>query len=86
MAAMISLFAGEERSTNRDRLGDPLQVLDKHIDFAALAKVKRLGLVCPETSGYVWFHFKGGRQSLCAARHINAGADAKWARVYGACE
>lgn len=38
MAVMISLFAGEERSSKRDRLGDPLQVLDKHIDFAALAK------------------------------------------------
>lgn len=35
---MISLFAGEERSAKRDRLGDPLQVLDRHIDFAALAK------------------------------------------------
>lgn len=35
---MISLFAGEERSIKRDRLGDPLQVLDRHIDFAALAK------------------------------------------------
>lgn len=35
---MISLFAGEERKSKRDRLGDPLQVLDQHIDFAALAK------------------------------------------------
>lgn len=35
---MISLFAGEERKSKRDRLGDPLQVLDQHIDFAVLAK------------------------------------------------
>jgi IS5 family transposase len=35
---MISLFAGEERNAKRARLGDPLQVLDRHIDFAALAK------------------------------------------------
>jgi hypothetical protein len=35
---MISLFAGEERSAKRERLGDPLQVLNRHIDFAALAK------------------------------------------------
>lgn len=34
---MISLFAGEERSAKRDRIGDPLQVLDRHIDFAAIA-------------------------------------------------
>lgn len=35
---MISLFAAEERHAKRDRLGDPLQVLDQAIDFAALAK------------------------------------------------
>ena len=34
---MISLFAGEDRSAKRDRIGDPLQVLDRHIDFAAIA-------------------------------------------------
>ena len=39
---MISLFAGEERSAKRERLGDPLQVLDRHIDFAALAKAQHL--------------------------------------------
>jgi hypothetical protein len=42
---MISLFAGEERSSKRDRLGDPLQVLDRHIDFAALAKAVDAKLV-----------------------------------------
>ena len=42
---MISLFAGEERSAKRDRLGDPLQVLDRHIDFAALAKAVDAKLV-----------------------------------------
>ena len=35
---MISLYAGEERNAKRARLGDPLQVLDRHIDFGALAK------------------------------------------------
>lgn len=35
---MISLFAAQERKTKRERLGDPLQLLDKAIDFAALAE------------------------------------------------
>ena len=35
---MISLFAAEERNAKRERLGDPLQVLDRAIDFAALAR------------------------------------------------
>lgn len=35
---MISLFAAEERKEKRQRLGDPLEVLDQAIDFAALAK------------------------------------------------
>jgi len=35
---MISLFAAEERAAKRERLGDPLQVLDRAIDFAALAR------------------------------------------------
>lgn len=35
---MISLFAAEERTAKRDRLGDPLKVLDQAIDFAALAR------------------------------------------------
>jgi len=34
---MISLFASEDRATKLDRLGDPLQVLDRHIDFASIA-------------------------------------------------
>lgn len=32
-----SLFAAEERETKLDKLGDVLQVLEKHVDFAALA-------------------------------------------------
>ena len=34
--SMISLFAGEERDTKRQTLRDPLAVLAKHIDFAAI--------------------------------------------------
>jgi hypothetical protein len=33
-----SLFAAEEREAKLDKLGDVLQVLEKHVDFAALAK------------------------------------------------
>lgn len=36
---MISLFAPQERAAKRDRIGDPLQVLDEHIDFGAIARV-----------------------------------------------
>ncbi|WP_407081629.1 hypothetical protein [Methylomonas montana] len=32
-----SLFAAEERETKLDQLGDVLQILEKHVDFAALA-------------------------------------------------
>lgn len=32
-----SLFAAEERETKLTKLGDALQVLDRHVDFAALA-------------------------------------------------
>ena len=32
-----SLFAAEEREAKLDKLGDVLQLLDKHVDFAALA-------------------------------------------------
>ena len=32
-----SLFAAQERDAKRNKLGDTLQVLDKHVDFAALA-------------------------------------------------
>ena len=42
---MISLFAGDERKAKRERLGDPLQVLDRHIDFAALARAVDARLV-----------------------------------------
>lgn len=35
---MISPYAGPERSDKRERRGDPLQVLDRHVAFAALAK------------------------------------------------
>lgn len=35
---MISLFAGEERKAKCECLGDPLQMLNQHIDFESLAK------------------------------------------------
>lgn len=34
---MFSLFADQEREARLDSLGDPLALLDKHVDFAALA-------------------------------------------------
>ena len=34
---MISLFAREERDTKRQSLNDPLALLDRHIDFTAIA-------------------------------------------------
>lgn len=34
---MLSLFADQEREAKLDSLGDPLALLDKHMDFAALA-------------------------------------------------
>lgn len=36
---MISLFAAEDRAKKRATLGDPLQALDRHIDFAGIAAV-----------------------------------------------
>lgn len=51
---MISLLAGEERKTKRERFGDPLQVLNKHIDFAALAKAVDAKLVIGDSG-------RGGR-------------------------
>ena len=36
-AIKTDLFAGDKRRTKLDKLGDPLALLDKHIDFAALA-------------------------------------------------
>ncbi|MFC0710007.1 transposase [Azorhizophilus paspali] len=34
---MFSLFADQEREAKLDSLSDPLVLLDKHVDFAALA-------------------------------------------------
>lgn len=51
---MISLFAGEERKVKRERLGDPLQVLNRHIDFVALAKAVDAKLVIGDSG-------RGGR-------------------------
>ncbi|MNR43690.1 hypothetical protein D3C85_1623360 [compost metagenome] len=34
---MLSLFADQEREAKLNSLGDPLALLDKHVDFAALA-------------------------------------------------
>lgn len=36
-AIKTDLFAGDKRRTRLDKLGDPLALLDRHIDFAALA-------------------------------------------------
>ncbi|MBD7924774.1 IS5 family transposase [Xanthomonas bonasiae] len=35
---MISLFAGHERESKRQQIGDPLSVLSRHIDFVAIAQ------------------------------------------------
>lgn len=51
---MISLFASEERHAKRDRLGDPLHVLDRAIDFAALAAAVDAKLVIGDSG-------RGGR-------------------------
>lgn len=51
---MISLFAAEDRAAKLDRIGDPLQVLDKHIDFAAIAAAVDAGLTIGKSA-------KGGR-------------------------
>ncbi|WP_168929261.1 hypothetical protein [Crenobacter intestini] len=34
---MKSLFAAEERESKLSKLGDPLESLGRHVDFAALA-------------------------------------------------
>lgn len=34
---MLILFVDQEREAELDSLGDPLALLDKHVDFAALA-------------------------------------------------
>lgn len=43
---MMSLFASEEPAAKRERLGDPLQILDRAINFGALAAAidAKLGL------------------------------------------
>ena len=51
---MISLFADEERTAKRDKLGDPLALLDKAIDFSALAQAVNAKLVIGNTG-------RGGR-------------------------
>jgi len=33
----MSLFAAQDRASKRDSMGDPLQMLDRHIDFGAIA-------------------------------------------------
>ena len=35
---MPSLFADQEREVKLDKLGDPLAVLNRHVDFAAMAE------------------------------------------------
>ncbi|ELQ14934.1 hypothetical protein [Xanthomonas translucens] len=35
---MISLFAGHERESKRQKIGDPLALLSRHIDFAGIAQ------------------------------------------------
>jgi transposase len=52
---MFSLFADQEREAKLDSLGDPLALLDKHVDFAALAA--EIDRRAPRPS-----HAKGGRQ------------------------
>lgn len=42
---MLILFVDQEREAELDSLGDPLALLDKHVDFAALAGRGWLGLL-----------------------------------------
>ncbi len=58
---MLSLFADQEREAKLDSLGDPLALLDKHVDFAALAAVgdevvtfARLGFQPRADAGIAW--------------------------------
>ncbi|WP_277820288.1 transposase [Xanthomonas translucens] len=49
---MISLFAGHERESKRQQIGDPLAVLPRHIDFAAIAQAVDAKLsLCTGTRG-----------------------------------
>jgi|GEM_PF-1539216 len=50
----VSLFAAEERETKLDTLGDVLWILEKHIDFSALAA--SVDQAAPRPS-----HERGGR-------------------------
>lgn len=43
-----SLFAAEERETKLNKLGDALQILEKHVDFTALAAA--IDLAAPRPS------------------------------------
>lgn len=43
-----SLFAAEERETKLNKLGDVLQILEKHVDFADLAAA--IDLAAPRPS------------------------------------
>jgi hypothetical protein len=48
-----SLFAEEERGNRREKLGDPLVGLAKHVDFTALAaRMKSSSLSGDEKRGY----------------------------------
>ncbi|WP_455233701.1 hypothetical protein [Geopseudomonas aromaticivorans] len=42
---MLSLFADQEREANLDSLGDPLALLDKHVDFAARPGPARFAII-----------------------------------------
>ena len=70
---MISLFAAEERAAKRERLGDPLQLLDRAIDYTALAHAVDARLEIADTG-------RGGRPPYptelmpvwdCRVRRIN---------------
>lgn len=48
---MFSLFADQEREAKLDSLGDPLALLNKHVDFASLAAEIDPGPVGPRAAG-----------------------------------
>ncbi|MFD2406838.1 hypothetical protein [Azorhizophilus paspali] len=53
---MFSLFADQEREAKLDSLGDPLALLDKHVDFASLAAeidAERLAPAAPRAVGHL---------------------------------
>ena len=55
---MISLFAGDERARQQQKLGDPLELLDRHVDFTTLARAVdaklRLVLLLPWQLLLLW--------------------------------